>query len=165
METPAGKIQTFKEVATVPADHHDDGMIGNAKMVADWCIEHFADSSACYAYARQYGFNSYYHANAVVTKFSRGATTTATYGAFCIGDLGFATVGAELFDTLGMYIKENSPFARTYMIAYSEDMGGYMPSHFAYTTGCYEVDTTRWADGVGETIADDIVAALKSFKK
>lgn len=74
--------------------------------------------------------------------------------------VGFAAAPYEMFDTNGMFIKENSPFAHTVIATLSNYSHGYFPSDFTFETGSYEVDTTRFVRGTAERLADQYIAML-----
>ena len=77
------------------------------------------------------------------------------------GDLAIVGYPGDSFVELGFRIKENSPFARTFV---SEQSGsgsiGYVPNEKAYPEGSYEVESARLAPGGGEILADAAVRLL-----
>src|ERR1700724_3808342 len=91
-------------------------------------------------------------------KFSRSKTTAMTV--VTLGDLAFVGIPGELFVELGLALKANSHFARTFVAGYCNDLIGYIPTRAAYPEGGYEVDTARIASGSGETIVESALAAL-----
>ena len=67
----------------------------------------------------------------------------------------------EMFDTTGMYIKENSPFARTFIVGYSyPGGGGYIPTAEGFENGGYEADNCIFVPGTAEEIADQLLTML-----
>ncbi len=112
-----------------------------------------------------YGFNSPYHANAVVTKSESTETaSTMPLSAVSIGDVGFAVAPYEMFDTNGQQIKTNSPYKMTFVCAYSNGAYGYIPSEIAWPNGGYEVDTCKYVKGTGEMLANELVSLLGEIK-
>ena len=85
-----------------------------------------------------------------------------TLGAGCAGDLGFAFLPYEVFDTNGKYIKEHSPFAMTFILECANGMNNYIPSARGFEHGCYEADSSNFQPGTGEKAAD---AALDLLNK
>ena len=80
------------------------------------------------------------------------------------GQRTFFTYPGEMFDSIGARIEENSPYRTTLMVGYSQDRKGYLPSSAAYKYTSYETDTTRFAPGTGEQVADAYVAMLNKLK-
>ena len=162
-EVPSGKVQVYKGPIKVNTDHTDDARVGIAKDVVEYCLDHFADTSACTAYANANGFNSYYHASGAVSKAQNGKEIDLFIGAFSIGDLGFSMCGAEMFCGQGRFIKENSPFAHTFVLGYSQDARSYLPDQLAYEMNCYEVNISPYAAGTAEKAAETIVEYLNTL--
>ena len=113
--------------------------------------------------AAGFPFNSPYHAGAVASRASMGNSNSFIIQAFSFGDVGFVSAPYEMFDTSGMYIKENSPFAMTIVAECSNGGNGYFPSQFAFdVSGGYECDTTRYVPGTAERLADQYVEMLEA---
>lgn len=113
----------------------------------------------------EYGYNSPYHASAVVSRSRRTETSsTMDISALAIGEIGFAVAPYEMFDTNGMQIKEGSPYAMTFICAYSCGRYGYIPSSIAWEAGGYEVDTCKYVKGTGELLADEFAGLLNQIK-
>ena len=113
---------------------------------------------------RSYGLDlhSPYHAYAIYARSQLEESTTYTLWAYSFGDVGFAAAPYEMFDTNGMFIKENSPFTFTVIATLSNYSHGYFPSDFTFETGSYEVDTTRFVRGTAERMADAFVQMLET---
>lgn len=79
-------------------------------------------------------------------------------------DSGVAVVPYEMFDTNGMYIKENSPFQMTFVATCANGGYGYFPSLVACKNGGYEPDTGKYEHGSAEILADLYVQMLKDLK-
>lgn len=62
-----------------------------------------------------------------------------------IGESAWVGVPGELFCQIGLDIKEQSPFAHTYIVGYANCYQGYFPTPQAYTEGGYEVNVGRWS--------------------
>ncbi len=80
-----------------------------------------------------------------------------------IGDIAFAAMPGEPHDTLGMTVKQESPFQMTFFCGYSEGAIGYIPAEFAFKNGGYEVESTNFAKGTGESIISELIKQLKAF--
>ena len=113
---------------------------------------------------RSYGLDlhSPYHAYAIYARSQLEKSTTYSLWAYSFGDVGFVAAPYEMFDTNGMFIKENSPFAYTVVATLSNYSHGYFPSDFTFETGSYEVDTTRFVRGTAERMADAFVEMLNT---
>ena len=99
------------------------------------------------------GIHGPYHANAIVNKAGMNETESFTVYAVSFGDIGFAVAPYEMFDTNGMYIKDNSPFTMTFVATCANGSNGYIPSSLAWDNRGYEVDTCRFLKGTGEELA------------
>ena len=84
--------------------------------------------------------------------------------AVAIGNLAIVGVPGELFVELGLGIKANPYFDRTFVAGYCNDLIGYIPTRAAYAEGGYEVDTARIAPGSGEAIVDTAVSVLSAMR-
>ena len=91
-------------------------------------------------------------------------TTDISILAMTIGDLSFVGAPYEMFDTNGMYIKENTPFDMTFILGYCNDGHGYIASEYAFEYGCYEVDTREFVQGTAEALADEYLDMLGALK-
>lgn len=68
--------------------------------------------------------------------------------------MGFATIPGELFDTIGMTIKEESPCEMTFIMGYCNGSIGYLASEYAFEYGTYEVDIRTFVKGTAEALGD-----------
>ena len=92
----------------------------------------------------------------------RGATEDRVLDAFCIGNIGFIQAKCEMFSASAKYVKENSPFALTAVIASNNT---YIPTEEAYTEyRCYESDTSLFVKGSAEEMSKEFVDMLNSLK-
>ena len=60
-----------------------------------------------------------------------------------VDDTAFLSFPGELFTEIGMEIKGESPFARTYIIGLANGAVGYVPTRKAIVEGGYAVDVRR----------------------
>ena len=107
--------------------------------------------------------NSPYHAGAIASRAALPKTQSFEIWAYSFGDIGFVAAPYEMFDTSGQFIKENSPFAMTVIATLSNRANGYFPSDKTYAYGGYEVDTTKYAQGTAEELADQFISMLSSM--
>ncbi len=102
------------------------------------------------------------HSDAYKKKAGVTADTDSMYlNALSIGDVAFGTTPCELHDTLGMYVKEKSPFAMTFMCAYSNGVVSYVPTEAAYDNGGYEANMFHFVRGTGEQMVEEVVKLLQ----
>lgn len=90
-------------------------------------------------------------------------TTDITVTAISMGELSFVAAPYEMFDTNGMYIKENTPFTTTVIMGYCNGTHGYIASDAAFDYGCYEVDTRDFVRGTAEGLANEYVSLLNQL--
>jgi len=90
--------------------------------------------------------------------------------AISIGNIGFATVPFEMFDTNGMQIKDGSPYDITFVLTCCNNKDGYIPAAevFDYNPGIarlipYEVKSCAYAKGTAETVAQALVDMLNEL--
>lgn len=93
-----------------------------------------------------------------------GVNTLPIY-AFSIGDVAFVTAPYEMFDTNGMYVKENSPYDMTFILSNANGAGSYMAADWAYYDDIvsYEVGKGNYAKGSGEIFASAMVDLLNEI--
>lgn len=157
----AGVVCTRQQLVTVPVDHSDDHLVELAAKI--WAIWP-EDQLLCKETARQNGFNSAYAARDVVARSQAGTERTLELNTVGIGDLGFAIASYEMFCVNGQHIKENSPYAMTFILTCANAYDNYLPSDFAFTHGGYEVDSRKLPRGSAELMADTFLQMLQEQK-
>ena len=103
---------------------------------------------------------SAYHARAIYLRAEMEETNPVEMTVFSFGDAGFVVAPYEMFDTNGVFIKENSPFEMTFIATLANGYHSYIPSKLAWSHGGYEVDCCRYVEGTAEALADQYVAML-----
>jgi hypothetical protein len=78
-------------------------------------------------------------------------------------DAAIVTLPGEIFVELGLAIKRQSPFARTFVVELANDNCAYVPTRAAFPQGAYEVENSRVAPGGGERLVDEAVRLLKEL--
>jgi hypothetical protein len=68
-------------------------------------------------------------------------TLPVTVSALGLGDVGMLFHPAELYSYYGLAIRRDSPFEHTFVVAYSDDIIGYLPDPNAYKAGEYAAIT------------------------
>jgi hypothetical protein len=112
----------------------------------------------------QYNFSSVYQATAIVARNGRGETQTMTLNAMGLGELGIIFAPYEMFSENGKFVKENSPYALTFVVTCSEEHQGYLPSENGFRVECYESHVTAYERGTAESLADTFVSMLNKLK-
>ncbi len=161
---PSGKVRAVKKTVSLAHDldvsKYD---LSEAQQIVD--LKNADEFDRAKNLCIEYGYNSPYHAGAVVNKSRRTETgSTMDISALAIGEIGFAVAPYEMFDTNGMQIKERSPYKMTFVCAYSGGRYGYIPSSIAWDAGGYEVDTCKYVKGTGELLADEFTGLLNQIK-
>ena len=116
------------------------------------------------AEAKGYPISSVYHAGRIIANASLGSTSPIPLTVFSFGDVSGIVMRYEMFDTNGMFIKENTPFEMTFLVGYAyPGCLGYIPSAIAWEHGGYECDNSTFVAGTGEKLADQYLAMLNEL--
>ena len=84
---------------------------------------------------------------------------------FAIDDSAFISFPGELFTEIGMRIKDESPFRRTYLLGLANGRTGYIPTSKAILEGGYAVDTRKVDAMAEDIIIEQSLALLQKVKK
>jgi hypothetical protein len=95
-----------------------------------------------------------------------GTTTwTVEMYATAIGDdIALLAMATELFTSIGLAIKERSPFAQTLVSGYSGVGWAYLPTADAYPLGGYEIEVTPFAPEAAEIAIEQALDLLNELK-
>ena len=104
-------VTTEQSVFTIETNHADDHLAVKAAEIYTE-FESTGDLTAANQKCREAGISSIYHANTIIANSRRDKTATVELDVISIGDIAFIFAPVELFDTTGMYIKENSPSSK-----------------------------------------------------
>jgi len=157
-----GKVQGIAFTFVGNINHTWDHRVPQATIVHDaW--RSGADSKYVGQLLAEYGFNSPYHAGAVISKSKLPLTREFDIFAVSIGDVAFVGAPYEMFDSNGSYIKYYSPFKTTFVMTCANGHNGYFPSLLGWLNGGYSVDTTRFAMGTAEKVAEKFVDMLNEL--
>ena len=152
-------VKSTHTILPVDVNHEKDHMAKEAKEVYDLWLSSGKDAAT--ALGKTYGFSSTFEARSVFRASEMGEHIDMDVGAFRIGDIGFTNGTYEMFSTNGIFVKENSPFDTTFIIA---GCSTYVASDFAYTYHCYERTNGYYARGAAEELADNYITMLNSLK-
>jgi neutral ceramidase len=90
---------------------------------------------------------------------------SAELQALRLGDFAYATAPAEVFNEIGLEVKERSRFADTFFIGYANGSVGYIPTPEAYPEGGYEVEyASRVNPGAAGMIIEGCLSLLEKLK-
>jgi len=159
-EVQTGAVKIKMETVAYPTDHSQDHLVSVASDLYSRYSKNIITSAELKAEGKQYGIASSFHASAICTKAELGDTLDFEHFTVSIGDVAFVGAPEEMFDTNGMFIKENSPFKMTFILTYCNGTNGYIPSALGFEHGGYEVHKCKFAAGTGEKIADQFVKQL-----
>ena len=149
-----------------------DNVTNEAQQVVTYFSSgHTAGETATYAHqlsaekGLEKRINSYYHASRILSNAKLGATMNLAMQVWSFGEVAGIVNSFEMFDVTGMFVKENSPFTRTFIVGYSyPGGGGYIPTSSGFDNGGYEADNCMFAQGTAEEIADQYVSLLNDMK-
>ena len=82
-----------------------------------------------------------------------------------VGELAFACVPGEPYDTLGQMIKKNSGYQMTFVLTLSNWYGSYLPSSEGFQHGGYAAYACSYVPGTGEKMADKVAQMLSEMRE
>ena len=97
----------------------------------------------------------------------QGQDRQTTLQAMVIGDVAIVGLPGELFTSLGVDLKERSPFQHTYVVSLANDWMGYLPDREAHTLGGYQtwMGLHSYAEeGTGERMVDECIRMLQQLQ-
>ena len=155
----AGQVNSCRRIYQGKVDHSEDHMVEKAQYVRThvWQLPTWAERAK---FAKDNGFTSMFHAAQVTDRYRLPETLEMEINALCAGPVAFATAPYEMFCSNGQYVKENSPFALTFVMGYCNGSFSYLPDANAYEYDCYEVNARRFRKGVSEDVAENLVQML-----
>jgi len=158
----AGPITVKSETFTCQSNQEDLDKLDAAQKVVDYYLAGHTATEAK-PYAEDLGLASYYHENNLLGRAKREPDFEIEISVVAIGDLAWAIMPGEFFDTTTRYIRENSPYTYNFTAAYTNGYHGYFPSQEAWDYGCYEADVAPGNPGETEAIADRLLEMLKEI--
>lgn len=161
-EVSSGSVKTTQVMFTGKIDRSEDHLLDIAKEVTT-LFKSTGDRTAANNLARSNGLQSVYHATSIVSRSTYSDDVKMELNVIGIGDISVITAPYEMFDTQGMFIKENTPYDTTIIMTLANGMNNYIASEFAFEYGCYEVDNHLMEKGTAETLADKYVEVLKTM--
>lgn len=117
------------------------------------------------AAVKKYGLATVHEASGLYNRMKAPATRTMTLNVLQLGsDAAMVFAPYEMFGEHGRYIKDNSPFAMSFICTSGEKHQGYMPTESACEQGYYEYDVTYYERGTGEKLAKIFVDTMAEMK-
>lgn len=105
-------------------------------------------------------------ANLKLVQYGILQNSRAEVNLLSLGDeLVMAAIPGEMFVSLGLAVKDASPYPRTIILGYANDAIGYIPSGDAYRGTGYEARRTLFAPGAGEYLVDQVARHLKQLQQ
>ena len=92
--------------------------------------------------------------------FEPGPDVDVRLSVLRIGNIIFAGVSGELFNEIGISVKELSPFRYTYVLTHCNGSSGYLITDSAYKEGGYEVAVTKVMSGAEKGIIANLVEMI-----
>lgn len=94
-----------------------------------------------------------------------GGNTKITLGSIGCGSLGLVHGPYEMFDTVSMAVRKDSPFEMTFVLSQTNGSFGYMPTEECYDyPDCYEARSNRFVRGSAEKTIDVYLQLLKDVQ-
>ena len=164
-EVEPGLIQVAKTTVTGKVNHEYDSLLSYAEMVRDYYKSgHSMEETT--AYGMQWGIHSFQHASRIKANFNLPETQQIELVAWNFGEIAGVVIAFEMYDSTGIYIKEESPFQKTFIVGYSyPSYGGYIPDQEAFAVGGYEVDNCTYVSGTAEMLEEAYLGLLKDLHK
>ena len=85
------------------------------------------------------------YAQETIRLAAHAPTVTIKLQALRVGDVGIVTIPCEAFAEIGLEIKRNSPFKRTFVICLANGYNGYLPTPRQHALGGYETWRSGWS--------------------
>lgn len=160
----AGSFSSKQICHKAAIDHSDDPFEEEADITYKKFYE-LQDEAERRALIKESRFNSVYHAMHVRSRARLPETMDMEINAIGGGDIAFVSAPYEMFNSNGRFVKDNSPYKMTFVLAYCNGFNSYLPDEKAFNYDCYEVNARRFPKGAAEEIANMHVAMLNELKE
>ena len=80
-----------------------------------------------------------------------------------IGNIVLTGVSGEVFNEIGVKMRNQSPYAYTFMITHCNGSSGYLITDAAYAEGGYEVNSTRAKSGAEKAIIETLLVMINEL--
>ena len=96
-------------------------------------------------------------------KIVPGEPVKIRFSVMKIGPIVLVGISGEVMTTIGMKVKERSPFRNTSIVTHCNGSSGYLCTDEAYQQGGYEPMVSRTAPGVEKIIVDNLLGMLNEM--
>lgn len=160
-EIQLGPIKVIQDLHYEPVNRPDPKNLPTARKVAEYWAK-TNDMRGSWAFAAEHGFSSHFAAMMMISRHEMKIDKIfCPFTAISFGDLGFATVPYEMFDTNAKYVRDYSPFKMTFVSSITNASVMYIPSAYGFIHGCYEAECSTCRPGTGERFAQKLVNMLE----
>jgi neutral ceramidase len=102
------------------------------------------------------------HTDAEASAAESPASFVMTVG--CVGDVAFVGLGGGGVNEIGLAIKKTSPFPHTFVFTHCNGAAGYVPTSPSYPEGGYEVQSSPFAAGADQRLAEEARRMLTELR-
>lgn len=161
----AGPLQIKQLQYPAKVDHSDDHLAPMAQKALDayWASDLIATKRK--EVMQPYGFTSMNDAYNLLSRANAPETMEMELDVISAGDISFATLPFEMYCSNGKYIKENTPFAMTFVLGYCNGYFSYLVDKKGFQYSTYEVRARQFLEGTAEDIAKTHVEMLTQLKE
>ena len=159
-KTEGESLKLTRETYVGASNKENVEKLADAQQVQQVIDQYSKSSQEAKAAAAQYGFSSVYEATSVISRAKSDDTRKMEMRTFAIGNIGFVMAPYEMFCNHSKFIKENSPYAQTFITTLGQGDLGYLPTVEAFEYGSYEACVSVFERGTGETVAQKFVDML-----
>lgn len=159
----SGHIRVAEGVCTVPSNRENLHRLDDAKEV--WQLFREVGFRESNPVAHEKGFASVYEAFAIVRHAELPPTKDIGVNIMAVGDLSFIFASYEMYSDNARFVRENTPYAMTFVTTCANGSNGYLPSDIGYEINCYEAYASNVGRGAGEQLADKFLELLHALKK
>ena len=162
----AGPIRTKQMMFAAQVDHSDDHMGPAAEeAIALYLANPDMDPTERKQILIDRGFSDYLQAACLRNRYNSDPYTEVELDAIAIGDISFVTAPFEMFCSVPMHIKANTPFAMTFFMGYCNGAYNYLADKTGFKYNTYEVQSRRFVEGTAEDIGQAHLDMLKELKE
>lgn len=112
---------------------------------------------------KKHNIASIWEAYAIRRRYAAEETRTMHLSAMTLGELSFVFAPYEMFSAEGIWIKENTPGAMTFVVTCANETHSYLPSKEAFNWDVYEKLVTLFAPGTAEEVAQTLIQIVQNL--
>ncbi len=151
-------VKASKVSFTGECNHTEDHRVVDAERV--WNEFQISGDTSIF---KKNGFESRYHATAIISHEKLPARQSFNLFVLSFGDLAFVAAPYEMFCQSGMDVKNNSPFKTTVVASLANGSNSYMPTTVAWDYGCYEQYNSNYVRGTAEKLVEEFGKMLNDL--